>query len=226
MTSRDKSSLRAARCEKAFGDGKVHRKSAVRGIVSEKNACGRQTTCTIDDLPGKEKGTVEMNTKKDNKVRKLTYSALFAAIVCIMTMIVKIPTPTKGYMNLGDAAVLTAGYMLGGVYGGAAAGIGSMLADLLSGYPIYAAATLVIKWLTAVTAAVTFKKLNFGFAQTVVCGVLGEAVMVFGYFVFEIFISGGAAAALTGIPLNLIQGAAGVAISSILYTVLKDKIHI
>ena len=80
------------------------------------------------------------------KTRKLVYAALFAALTCVMTMIVKIPVPaTGGYVNLGDCVVLLAGWVLGPMYGGAAAGLGSMLADLVSGYPLYAPGTFVIK---------------------------------------------------------------------------------
>ena len=79
------------------------------------------------------------------KTRKLVYAALFAALTCVMTMIVKIPVPaTGGYVNLGDSVVLLAGWVLGPMYGGAAAGLGSMLADLVSGYPLYAPGTFVI----------------------------------------------------------------------------------
>ena len=43
------------------------------------------------------------------KTRKLVYAALFAALTCVMTMIVKIPVPaTGGYVNLGDCVVLLA----------------------------------------------------------------------------------------------------------------------
>ena len=58
------------------------------------------------------------------KTRKLVYAALFAALTCVMTMIVKIPVPaTGGYVNLGDCVVLLAGWVLGPMYGGAAAGL-------------------------------------------------------------------------------------------------------
>ena len=175
----------------------------------------------------KRKGRSKMKkTSNDNKLRRLTYAAVFAAIVCVMTMIVKVPTPTKGYMNLGDVAVLLAGFMLGGVYGGAAAGVGSALADLFAGYMVYAPATFVIKWLTAAVAAIIFGKTRRGTAAAILSGIVGEAVMVLGYFVFEIFISGGAAAALTGVPMNLLQGAVGVILSTLLYSLLKNKIDL
>ena len=66
----------------------------------------------------------------DKKIRKLVISALMAALVCVATMVIRIPTPTNGYVNLGDCFVLLSGWLLGPWWGGAAAGIGSMLTDL------------------------------------------------------------------------------------------------
>ena len=70
----------------------------------------------------------------DKKVQKLVVSALMAALTYVATMVVRIPSPMNGYVNLGDCFVLLSGWLLGPWYGGAAAGIGSMLTDLLSGY--------------------------------------------------------------------------------------------
>ena len=44
------------------------------------------------------------------------------------TFAVRIPSPLKGYLNLGDCAVLLAGWLLSPVYGFLAAGLGSALA--------------------------------------------------------------------------------------------------
>lgn len=52
----------------------------------------------------------------------------------------------QGYVNLGDCAVLMSAWVLGPLYGGAAAGIGSALADLLSGYAHYVPAPLPSSW--------------------------------------------------------------------------------
>ena len=68
---------------------------------------------------------------KDQKVKKLVLSALMAALVYVATSIIQIPSPMSGYVNLGDCFVLLSGWLLGPWYGGAAAGIGSMLVDLL-----------------------------------------------------------------------------------------------
>lgn len=63
----------------------------------------------------------------------------------------------QGYVNLGDCAVLMSAWVLGPLYGGAAAGIGSALADLLSGYAHYVPGTFAIKLVMAVAAALIFR---------------------------------------------------------------------
>jgi len=67
-------------------------------------------------------------------------------------MLIKIPSPLKGYINLGDGIVLIASWILPLPYGLIAAGLGSALADLFSGYVVYAPATFIIKALMAVVA--------------------------------------------------------------------------
>lgn len=42
----------------------------------------------------------------DKKIRKLVLAALLAALVCVATMVVQIPSPMQGYVNLGDCFVL------------------------------------------------------------------------------------------------------------------------
>ena len=68
----------------------------------------------------------------DTKIRKLVLAALFAALCTIMTLVIQVPSPMQGYVNLGDCAVLLSAWVLGPLYGGAAAGVGSMLADKVS----------------------------------------------------------------------------------------------
>ena len=96
----------------------------------------------------------------DTKIRKLVLAALFAALCTIMTLVIQVPSPMQGYVNLGDCAVLLSAWVLGPLYGGAAAGVGSMLADLLSGYAHYAPGTFAIKLAMAVVAALLFQALQ------------------------------------------------------------------
>ena len=94
------------------------------------------------------------------KIRKLVLAALFAALCTVMTLVIQIPSPMQGYVNLGDCAVLLSAWVLGPVYGGVAAGTGSMLADLFSGYAHYAPGTFLIKLCMAVAAALIFRFLR------------------------------------------------------------------
>ena len=86
---------------------------------------------------------MEEKSVNNSKTKKLVMAALLAALCCVATMIIKIPSPLKGYLNLGDCVVLLSGWLLSPVYGFLAAGVGSALADIFSGYVTYAPATLV-----------------------------------------------------------------------------------
>ncbi len=43
--------------------------------------------------------------EKRMKVRKLVAAALLAALACGATMVIQIPSPIGGYLNLGDCIV-------------------------------------------------------------------------------------------------------------------------
>ena len=49
----------------------------------------------------------------DQKLKKLVMAALFAALTTVMTMVIRIPSPMSGYVNLGDCAVLLSAWILG-----------------------------------------------------------------------------------------------------------------
>lgn len=85
----------------------------------------------------------------NQNIKKLVTAALLAAMTCVATMIIKIPTPTFGYIHPGDGFVLLCGVVLGPLPGALAAGIGSMFSDIFSGYVTWAPATFIIKALTA-----------------------------------------------------------------------------
>ena len=87
-----------------------------------------------------------------NTTQRIVMAAMLVALTTVATMIVKIPSPLKGYINIGDCVVLLAGWSLSPLYGFLAAGIGSALADLFSGYIVYAPATFLIKGLMALMA--------------------------------------------------------------------------
>ncbi|MBQ3055135.1 MAG: ECF transporter S component [Oscillospiraceae bacterium] len=153
-----------------------------------------------------------------SKTKKLVLAAMLAALTCVATIVIKIPYP-QGYLNLGDAVVLLAGWLLSPLYGFLAAGIGSALADLLSGYVVYAPVTFVIKGAMALLLAAVAQKQNKAFVP-ILFGFFAELLMVAGYLLFEGVLYG-FAAAIANVPFNAIQGAAGLVLGGILIRVFS-----
>lgn len=158
-----------------------------------------------------------------SKTQKIVVAALMAALACVATVIIKIPSPLKGYLNLGDCIVLLSGWLLSPGYGFLAAGLGSALADLFSGYATYAPATFLIKGIMALIVFACFKPMHKRIGKLpaqIIGGVLAEIAMVAGYFVFEGFLYG-FAPSLVNLPANAAQGIAGIVIGLILIKVLE-----
>lgn len=161
---------------------------------------------------------------KKTNAKKLVLASLMSALVCVATMVIEIPSPANGYVNLGDCVVLLSGWLLDPWYSGAAAGIGSMMADIFAGYAYYAPGTLVIKGLMGFLSAVLYrvlckKKPNLAMA---VSGIAAESLMVAGYFVYaSLFLGYGAIGAAASVPGNLVQGAFALVASMALMAVLQ-----
>lgn len=157
------------------------------------------------------------------KTKRVVITALMASMVCVVTMMVKIPSPMKGYLNIGDCMVLLCGWMLPPGYGFIAAGFGSALADLFSGYVIYAPATFVIKGMMVFAAFACFRlfhKKTGKLLSQIIGGVLAELIMVLGYFVFEGLLYG-FVPSVVNIPANGVQGVVGVVVGVVLIKVLE-----
>lgn len=171
-------------------------------------------------------------TKKNSNggmsVKTIVMTALMAALTCIATMVIHIPTPgTGGYVNLGDGFVITSAVLLGPGYGFLAGGIGSMLADLLSGYPTYAPGTFVIKGLAALVSGFVYLALTKHVFErkkpvaVVISAIASGAVVTGGYFLYESTLLGYGMGAAASIPANLLQNLAGLIIAVLLCPVLS-----
>lgn len=156
----------------------------------------------------KRKGVkINMNTTK-----KIVLTSMLAALCCVATMIIKIPSPLKGYINLGDCVVLLSGFLLSPMYGFLAAGIGSAMADLFSGYILYAPITFIVKGIMALVAyfgVKTLRKKIGIFPSRIISGAAAEIVMILGYFVFEGCMYGFLPSVVNIAP-NAVQGTAGL----------------
>ena len=155
---------------------------------------------------------------KNSKVLTIVYCGLFAALVVIATAVLKVPTAI-GFVNLGDGVIFASAAVLGPL-AAAVGGVGSAIADILAGYAVYAPATLVIKALMGFLAAKLIADAGrFSLRSVLVYG-LAEIVMIAGYFAFESFVYGVAAAAGSLVP-NVIQGGFGIVVGFVLAPLSK-----
>ena len=157
----------------------------------------------------------------NDKTKKIVLASMLAALTLIATIIIRIPMPVIGYINLGDCFVLLSGWVLGPLYGALAAGLGSAVADLSAGWVSYAPATFVIKALMAVAAYYIGVKLansKNNFVMKLVSAVIAEIIMVGGYCAFESVLYGFEAASVN-IVFNAIQGFIGLIAGMILIKV-------
>lgn len=157
---------------------------------------------------------------------QIVITALFSALICVTTMLVRIPIPaTGGYANLGDGVILICAFLMNPLNAVIAAGLGSMLADVLAGYMYFAPGTLIIKAGVALIALLVYNWLSKRVKQPIlamaIAGVLAEAFMVLGYFAYEGIFLGmgmGAAGAIIG---NIGQGVVGVLVGCLVAPVLN-----
>ncbi len=156
-------------------------------------------------------------------VKAIAYVGIGSALVCAGTMVIQIPVPqTKGYINLGDALVLTIAMLFGAKIGGLAGGIGSALADIILGYAHWAPFTLVIKGLEGIIAGTLAYRAQKT-SLKVLFLILASLEMVLGYFITEVFLYG-IGPALAELPGNLFQAGGGIIISMVLIFAIRRAI--
>ena len=173
---------------------------------------------------------------QDKKTDRLVLTALMAGLVTAATMMIKIPVPmTEGYVHLGDSMIFLAVLILGKKNGALAAGIGSALGDLLSGYMHWVPWTLGIKFFMAFLMgaflehrAQTGQSHRSGISGVEIAGMaVAGCEMVAGYYVAASVIYGSWQTPLLSVPWNIGQFVVGivvaVALSKALYRTPAKK---
>lgn len=162
---------------------------------------------------------------KNQHLKKLILAAIFAALICVVTLLLPIPLPGSGYANLGDTLIAVCSVFLGPVWGFLAAGLGSALADVFLGYTVYAPATFIIKGAMAVVYILIFRPFINSKAKlpmSAAAAVCAELLMVSGYFAFEAILYS-PAAALPNIWGNLTQGLVATVLSTVVISILSHN---
>ena len=159
-----------------------------------------------------------MQTIKAQKTKysgkALAVTAMFAALITAATAFIKIPAPL-GYAHAGDSVIYLAACILPAPFGFIAASVGGALADLLSGYAVWAIPTAVIKALNVLPFFIARKYLQKKGRDTRILHPLtlsmllpATAVTSVGYFAANMVLYD-SAAAWAEVPFNLVQSAVG-----------------
>lgn len=162
---------------------------------------------------------------KNNTTRKLTIAGLSAALITVFTL-VQIPTGiAQGYINLGDLAIVACAFVLPEYwFCAAAAGIGSALADIISGFAIYAPATFIIKAALGILAVLAVKKLDGKRVLQMVLLLVVSLVVPVGYFLYECLLKYGVAVAFSDAIFNSAQAAIGTFVGGIFGNIVSGLI--
>ena len=149
------------------------------------------------------------------------------ALACIATMIFTFPIPaTSGYFNFGDAIVMTTALTFGPVIGAIAGGLGSGLADFLSGWYNWVIFTAVIKGAEGyIAGTLAGDYATRTLTKTVVAWFVGAIVMVAGYFVVQVFMYG-FGAAMAEVLFNFVQMAVAGVVGVPVSIAVKDRLHL
>ncbi len=155
--------------------------------------------------------------------------AILTAVTAVFTYIVRIPiAPTRGYLNLGDVAIYFTAFTFGPVSALIAGGLGTALADIVSGYSQWAPISLLIHGIQGLVAGLIAGLARRGKEQTfnmywLIAAVAATVVMCAGYLAAGSLMVG-FGAAVVELPGNLLQNLAGV-VGGILLTIAVRKAY-
>lgn len=155
----------------------------------------------------------------DKSVLKITYTAFFTALTVLAISVIKFSTGLgEGYIHFGDSIIYITACVLPFPYCIISAALGGALADILSGFAVWAIPTAIIKALIVVPFAIVCRKNNSPKIlnkATVIMTVVSGILTLFGYFIAECFLYSVESATLSTVG-NLIQAVA----SAILFCVI------
>jgi len=158
--------------------------------------------------------------RKSLNPRVVALTAIMIAIVLVLTSLIKVPTPARGYAHLGDTGVFFSAFALGPWMGAAAGGLGTALADIVGGYPQWAVFSLLIHGLQGWAAGWLVRRVA-GLAGLILAAVVGGVIVVAGYFLAGIILSGTGAAVGEIVP-NILQVSIGAVLAIPLFIAVRQ----
>lgn len=139
--------------------------------------------------------------------------AVLIALTAVFTLLIRVPTPARGYVNLSDVAITFAALAFGPWVGALAGGLGTALADLLGGFAPFAPLSFVAHGLEGLLIGFIGRQ-GRSLLVMVLAWLVGAVIMVAGYLAGEglVMYAGNWAPALAEVPLNAFQALIGGAV--------------
>ncbi len=159
---------------------------------------------------------------KKNIIKLTCISGIFSALVFVITAYLHIPTH-NGYVHCGDGVIFLAACVLPMPYSIIVGALGALLADLLTGFAIWAPGSMIIKGLLALLF--TCKSNKIITKRNLLMLLPAALISAAGYYLYEALVIGSFTASLVGIPGSLVQALA----SSIVYVAIgaaMDKYNV
>lgn len=165
--------------------------------------------------------TKTIKTKRSGEVVKnIALSAVLAALCFVFTGYFHIPTG-NGITHIGDGIIFLAACLLPLPYAAAVGAIGAGMADILTGFAIWAPATVVIKSLTVLLFSRKGEKIIT--LRNILAIIPAFLICACGYVAYEALVISDFKVAVLQVPFYGIQ----IAFSSVVYILLGiglDKI--
>lgn len=159
---------------------------------------------------------------KPEKIKLMCLTGVFTAIVFVFTAYLHIPSHT-GYTHVGDGFIWLAACLLPLPYAAFVGAGGALLADCLTGFAVWAPASLIIKIASVLFFTSKHKKTIV--PQNLLALFPAALFCIGGYYLYESLITGNFVAPLTGIPGYIMQSLLSSALF-VLLGVTLDKLNI
>ncbi|HDQ13324.1 MAG TPA: ECF transporter S component [Sediminispirochaeta sp.] len=170
-----------------------------------------------------EKTKAQQQASGPAAAQKVATLAILIAVTALFTYVVRIPiAPTRGYINFGDVAIFFSAILFGPFTAFISGGLGTALADLISGYAQWAPFSFLAHGLQGLFIGLIFKVGRDGNASA--AGLPSVARLLIAFVVATLTMGGiyflvggvmvGFPAAATEIPGNILQNLVGVLVGS------------
>ncbi len=139
---------------------------------------------------------------QNNRIKNLCLAGVLTALVFVFTAYLHIPV-YAGYTHIGDGFIFLSACLLPLPYGIFVGSVGALLADCLTGYALWAPASVLIKGLTVLFFSRRNQRLLS--ARNLIALLPAGILCIGGYYLYEGWITGNFLAPLAGVWGNLLQ---------------------